>query len=76
MAREDKKLDGAHWRCRTHGVTDEPLLLHTTEGLKSGVRPYCTDPDCNEPLLLVRRALDGKKTTPPEWNRRRVEVRA
>lgn len=52
----DAKLDGFHWRCPTHGVRDDVVML--------GDHPYCDDDDCTRPVILVSvvRATDEERS--------------
>lgn len=54
----DAALKGAWWRCPTHGLTCDPLLL--------GGDAYCADIDCTSRVILVQKVRgDG---SPTKWN--------
>jgi len=57
---EDKDLMGTWWRCLSHGLTQEPILL--------GGRSYCPVEDCSSPANLVHSVLQDKSETKRGWN--------
>lgn len=64
----DAKLDGFHWRCPTHGVRDDVVML--------GDHPYCDDADCTRPVLIVsvlRVSDEEKESRRRPWLERRFD---
>jgi len=58
----DAVLEGLHWRCPRHGVTDDALLL--------GSVAYCPAEGCIERALLVQTSWE----VPGQWRTRRARV--
>jgi hypothetical protein len=57
---EDKELTGTWWRCKTHALTQDPILL--------GGLTYCPDDDCTELVVLVHSALQDREKERRGWN--------
>ena len=57
---EDSTLAGTWWRCATHGLTQDPILL--------GGRSYCPLDECACPANLVHSVLQDKSETQRGWN--------
>lgn len=55
----DARLVGTWWRCRRHGLTQDPIIL-------AGI-PYCRDDDCAERVLLAHSAM-AESLSPRGWN--------
>ena len=57
---EDRLLRGTWWRCPTHGLTQDPILL--------GGKTYCPADDCSDVAVLVHSALQDKAENRRGWN--------
>lgn len=57
--RADRALGGVLYRCRAHGLTDEPVIL--------GGVPYCPREDCEARVLLAASPIFGR-TERRTWN--------
>ena len=57
---EDNDLVGTWWRCKTHALTQDPILL--------GGLTYCPADDCTELVVLVHSALQDREKNRRGWN--------
>lgn len=57
---QDHHLRGTWWRCQSHGLTQDPILL--------GGRSYCPAEECSHPANLVHSVLQDKDETKRGWN--------
>ncbi len=57
---EDRYLRGTWWRCMSHGLTTDPILL--------GGKSYCPDQACTDEAILVHSALQDKAENKRGWN--------
>lgn len=57
---EDSTLMGSWWRCSSHGLTQEPILL--------GGRSYCPRDRCSGLANLVHSVLQDKDENKRGWN--------
>ena len=57
---QDHHLRGTWWRCSTHGLTQDPILL--------GGRSYCPAEECFNSANLVHSVLQDKDEARPGWN--------
>lgn len=56
----EKGLRGAWWRCPTHGLTTEPIIL--------GEVSYCAADGCDMRAPLVHSAMDDGLGGKEAWN--------
>ena len=57
---EDHRLRGTWWRCSSHGLTQDPILL--------GGCSYCPEEECSCHAHLVHSVLQDKDETKRGWN--------
>lgn len=59
QTRHDAALTGTWWRCRTHGLTQDPVIL--------GGFAFCADDACTEEIPLVASPVFARAKR-ADWN--------
>lgn len=60
IVESDRDLVGTWWRCMTHGLTQDPIIL--------GGKSYCPCEDCTETVILVHSVLQDRAKNRRGWN--------